>query len=199
MHDLPSGHDAYGPFHVAITSAKSPITAGLQPFDTTDELYFKQVGDQPITPLAIAHSKTTGQDEPMAWAYAYGKGRVFQTVLGHDATCRSQRERPDPARRGLGGPPRPDLVRPAGFAHRQRAVPQRQRLDSRAVAEASARTAGAAGERGAAGGREVRQGAERPRRRRVRAGPRRLSQAAAHGGVLGETAFQNQLQHPRRQ
>ena len=87
MHDLPSGHDAYGPFHVAITNAKSPITAGLQPFETTDELYFKQVGDQPITPLAVAHSKVTGQDEPMAWAYAYGKGRVFQTVLGHDANA----------------------------------------------------------------------------------------------------------------
>jgi quinoprotein glucose dehydrogenase len=85
MHDLPSGHDAYGPFHVAITNEKSPITAGLQPFDTTDELYFKQVGDQPITPLATAHSTVTGQDEPMAWAYTYGKGRVFQTVLGHDA------------------------------------------------------------------------------------------------------------------
>ena len=87
MHDLPSGHDAYGPFHVAITAAKNPITAGLQPFDTTDELYFKQVGEQPITPLAVAHSKTTGQDEPLAWACNYGKGRVFQTLLGHDASA----------------------------------------------------------------------------------------------------------------
>lgn len=84
MHDLPSGHDAHGPFHVAITGEKSPITAGLQPFETNDELYFKQVGDKPITALAVAHSKVTGQDEPMAWAYSYGKGRVFQTVLGHD-------------------------------------------------------------------------------------------------------------------
>ena len=87
MHDLPSGHDAHGPFHVDITAARHPITAGLKPFDTTDELYFKQVGEDPITPLATAHSKVTGQNEPMAWAYDYGKGRIFQTVLGHDAAA----------------------------------------------------------------------------------------------------------------
>lgn len=84
MHDLPSGHDAHGPFHVDITSEKSPVTAGLQPFETNDELYFHQVGVHPITALATAHSKVTGQDEPMAWTYSYGKGRVFQTLLGHD-------------------------------------------------------------------------------------------------------------------
>lgn len=87
MHDLPSGHDAFGPFHVDVTAAKDPITVGLQPFDTTDELYFHQVGEQPITPLVTAHSKTTGHDEPLAWAYSYGKGRVFQTLLGHDGTA----------------------------------------------------------------------------------------------------------------
>jgi len=85
MHDLPSGHDAFAPFHVTMTDLKSPITAGLQPFDTVDELYYRQVGDKPITVLATAHSKDTGQDEPLAWTYSYGKARVFQTVLGHDA------------------------------------------------------------------------------------------------------------------
>ncbi len=84
MHDFPSGHDAHGPFHVEISSVKHPITTGLQPFDTDDELYFHQIGTQPITPLATAHSKTTKMDEPMAWAYNYGKGRIFQTLLGHD-------------------------------------------------------------------------------------------------------------------
>jgi quinoprotein glucose dehydrogenase len=87
MHDLPSGHDAFGAFHVAVTATRDPITAGLQPFETTDELYFKQVGDQPIVPLVTAHSKTTGKDEPLAWAYAYGKGRIFQTLLGHDGAA----------------------------------------------------------------------------------------------------------------
>jgi type 1 glutamine amidotransferase len=80
-----SGHDAYGPFNVRLTDAgkSHPITSGLADFDTTDELYFRQQGDLPITPLATARSKVTNQDEPMAWAYEYGAGRVFQTVLGH--------------------------------------------------------------------------------------------------------------------
>ncbi len=84
MHDFPSAHDAKGPFHVDITAAKHPITAGLQPFDTDDELYFHQIGTQPITPLTTAQSKITHEEEPMAWAYSYSKGRIFQTVLGHD-------------------------------------------------------------------------------------------------------------------
>src|SRR3989441_2164209 len=78
-----SGHDAFGPFHVEIANVKHPITGGLQPFDTVDELYFHQAGELPIEPLAYAVSKETKQREPMAWAYDYGKGRVFQTVLGH--------------------------------------------------------------------------------------------------------------------
>jgi type 1 glutamine amidotransferase/glucose/arabinose dehydrogenase len=78
-----SGHDAYGAFHVEIADVKHPIITGLQPFDTTDELYFHQQGELPIEPLAYAASKTTKQREPMAWAYHYEKARVFQTVLGH--------------------------------------------------------------------------------------------------------------------
>jgi len=78
-----SGHDAYGPFRVEITGAKHPIAGGLASFDTVDELYFRQQGELPIEPFAFASSKETGQREPLAWAYDYGKGRVFQTVLGH--------------------------------------------------------------------------------------------------------------------
>ena len=78
-----SGHDPYGPFRVEITEARHPITDGLRPFDTVDELYFHQAGELPIEPLAFAQSKISNQREPMAWAYDYGRGRVFQTVLGH--------------------------------------------------------------------------------------------------------------------
>src|SRR5262249_41456836 len=80
-----SGHDAYGKFQVQITNAGHPITKGLKPFETTDELYFRQQGTEPIEVIATAHSKVTGEDEPMAFVYQYGKGRVFQTVLGHSA------------------------------------------------------------------------------------------------------------------
>lgn len=79
----PSGHDAYGPFRVETAAAKHPIIDGLQSFDTVDELYYRQAGERPVEPLAFALSKDTQKREPLAWAYDYGKGRVFQTVLGH--------------------------------------------------------------------------------------------------------------------
>ena len=78
-----SGHDAYGPFEVALTEAKHEITAGLKGFPVVDELYFKQDGTEPIEPLIKAHSKVTNRDEPLAWVYQYGQGRIFQTLLGH--------------------------------------------------------------------------------------------------------------------
>jgi type 1 glutamine amidotransferase/glucose/arabinose dehydrogenase len=80
-----SAHDPFGVFSVTVTGAAHEITAGLARFETKDELYFKQVGSLPITPLATAKSKGSGQDEPMAWAYDVEKARVFQTVLGHAA------------------------------------------------------------------------------------------------------------------
>jgi type 1 glutamine amidotransferase/mono/diheme cytochrome c family protein len=78
-----SGHDAFGPFQVNITESPHPITEGLSSFNIVDELYFQQVGDEPIEPLITAHSKVTGKDEPLAFAYRYGDGHVFQTLLGH--------------------------------------------------------------------------------------------------------------------
>ncbi len=78
-----SGHDAFGPFRVDITDVAHPITKGMQPFQTVDELYYRQEGPLPIEPLATAMSKNTGKAAPMAFAYKYGKARVFQTVLGH--------------------------------------------------------------------------------------------------------------------
>jgi type 1 glutamine amidotransferase len=78
-----SGHEAFGLFHVEIAKVKHPITEGLQPFDAMDELYFHQAGELAVEPLAFAVPKAPRQPEPMAWAYDYGRGRVFQTVLGH--------------------------------------------------------------------------------------------------------------------
>lgn len=79
-----SSHDAYGRFTVEIT-ADHPITQGMNSFETIDELYCNQAGDLPIEVLATARSTVTGRDEPMAFVYPYGKGRIFQTVLGHAA------------------------------------------------------------------------------------------------------------------
>jgi type 1 glutamine amidotransferase/HEAT repeat protein len=78
------GHDPFGAFRVEIAKLDHPVTKGLKPFDTPDELYTCLAGDRPIEVLATARSKVDGKDYPMAFAFTYGKGRVFHCVLGHD-------------------------------------------------------------------------------------------------------------------
>ncbi|MBI4604809.1 MAG: ThuA domain-containing protein [Planctomycetes bacterium] len=77
-------HDPYGRFRVEIARPEHPVTRGLQDFETTDELYTCLAGEAPVEVIATARSKVTGKDEPMAIAHGYGKGRVFQSPLGHD-------------------------------------------------------------------------------------------------------------------
>ncbi len=77
-------HDPRGPFTVEFTAAEHPITRGMSDFETDDELYIGLVGERPVQLLAAARSKLTGHDHPMAFAFQYGSGRVFQTPLGHD-------------------------------------------------------------------------------------------------------------------
>ena len=79
-----SSHDPYGRFKVHLVK-DHPVTAGLNSYETIDELYCNQAGDAPIEVLATAHSTVTKREEPMAFVYSYGQGRVFQTVLGHAA------------------------------------------------------------------------------------------------------------------
>ncbi len=81
--DGKSNHDAYGPFRVHVTSTEPLLTRGLPDFDTMDELYCSQQGGLPVDPLLTAHSRTTNRDEPLAFVYPEGKGRIFQTLLGH--------------------------------------------------------------------------------------------------------------------
>lgn len=78
-------HDPRGRFLVRIVDQQHPITRGLKDFEADDELYFCLTGDAPVQLLAVARSKVTNQDEPMALVLEYGKGRVFNTPLGHDA------------------------------------------------------------------------------------------------------------------
>ncbi len=78
-------HDPHGKFTVEIADPDHPITKGMQPFETLDELYTCLTGDAPIHVVAKAKSKVDGKDYPMGFVLDYGKGRVFQTVLGHDA------------------------------------------------------------------------------------------------------------------
>ena len=82
--DQKTGHDPRGPFTVKIVQTEHPITRGMEDFQADDELYICVVGERPVELLATARSKVTGKDHPMAFAFDYGKGRVFHTPLGHD-------------------------------------------------------------------------------------------------------------------
>ncbi len=77
-----STHDDFRQF-AARPLGDHVIIDGLAPFALDDELYVRQRGEEPTTPLLQAHSLVTGRDEPLAWTYRYGDGRVFQTLLGH--------------------------------------------------------------------------------------------------------------------
>ena len=83
--DGKANHDAYGRFSVRVAKPDHPLVRGISDFSTTDELYCSQVGRDPVDPLLTARSALTGKDEPLAYVYSDGKGRVFQTLLGHDA------------------------------------------------------------------------------------------------------------------
>jgi uncharacterized protein len=80
-----SVHDPRQPFTVMIPNPNQAITRGMNDYQTDDELYWDtKDGDRPIAPVALAHSKVKDKDFPMALTVQYGKGRVFNTMLGHD-------------------------------------------------------------------------------------------------------------------
>ena len=86
------GHDPRGPFRVEITDVRHPITQGMKPFETVDELYTCLTGDVPIDVLATAQSKVDKKVYPIAFVLTCGKGRVFHSVLGHDVKAFSAPE-----------------------------------------------------------------------------------------------------------
>jgi type 1 glutamine amidotransferase len=79
------GHDPHGTFKVEIADPEHPITKGLAPFETLDELYTCLAGDAAIHVVAKAVSKVDQKEYPMGFVLDYGRGRVFHTPLGHDA------------------------------------------------------------------------------------------------------------------
>jgi type 1 glutamine amidotransferase len=89
-------------------AADHPIAAGAPAkfAHTTDELYSNSL----ITPDSIviatawcdpAKPKGTGKDEPVIWVNQYGKGLVYNNVLGHDPKAMANENYREWFRRGV--------------------------------------------------------------------------------------------------
>ena len=87
----------HGPAHefpVSKTDAKHPISEGLPAkFNhVTDELYSNSLLTPGSVVLATAYCdaskpRGTGKEEAVIWVNQYGKGRVYNNVLGHDVAA----------------------------------------------------------------------------------------------------------------
>ena len=78
-----STHQPYGDITITVSNADHPCAQGITDFTTKDELYVK-LGYKPGNDVFMT-AEYEGETWPMAWTRRYGNGRVFTSVLGHDA------------------------------------------------------------------------------------------------------------------
>jgi type 1 glutamine amidotransferase/HEAT repeat protein len=84
-----TGHGPVHEFEVKIVDREHPITRGLGAFQIRDELWHRAWSIAERHVLATAFSAKdkggSGADEPVAFTTAFGKGRCFTLLLGHNA------------------------------------------------------------------------------------------------------------------
>jgi len=76
-----SGHGG-GKFMVRIDDKKHPVTAPMEDFEISDETYRNQY--HPDFKLhSLGRVDRGNEQQSMIWVQQYGKGRIFNTTLGH--------------------------------------------------------------------------------------------------------------------
>ncbi len=80
--DGQSTHPPYQEFTVSVCDRAHPITAGLDDFRISDEIYYNLV--EPRRSTVLLETEFEGRKWPLAWAGAYGNARIVFSALGHD-------------------------------------------------------------------------------------------------------------------
>ena len=82
-------HGEMCPVHVSIENTDHPVTRGMRDFWIHDELWFNAEQNDAFQVLGSASKKTEEGHEasaqPAIFTTSYGEGRIFHTILGHDA------------------------------------------------------------------------------------------------------------------
>ena len=90
-----TGHGKRHQFPIRFVDRQHPVAVDMpETLIANDELYHNMKMQPSAHILASAFDDRsfggTGKDEPILWTVSYGKGRVFHTTLGHDATAIAQ-------------------------------------------------------------------------------------------------------------
>jgi type 1 glutamine amidotransferase len=75
-------HPEQGPFRVRIEHG-SPVTEGVEDFETVDEAYTALRVRPDVT--VLARHELDGEAHPLAWTHRFRDARVAYVALGHDA------------------------------------------------------------------------------------------------------------------